>query len=122
MNIIAAIFIGIVAAEHLYILWLEMFAWTSKGPKVFSTLPKDLFPQTEIMAANQGLYNGFLSAGLTWALFIQDKAWSVNVAIFFLSCVIVAGIYGALTISRKIFLIQAVPAILSLAALLLWRS
>ena len=119
MNIVAAILIGIVAAEHLYILWLEMFAWTSKGPKIFSSLPKDLFPQTSLMAANQGLYNGFLAAGLTWALLIQDKTWSVNVAIFFLCCVIVAGIYGSWTISRKIFLLQAVPAILSLAALLL---
>jgi putative membrane protein len=73
------------------------------------------------MAANQGLYNGFLAAGLIWALLITNAEWSNNVACFFLSCVAVAGIYGAVTVQRSIFLIQALPAIIALAFTLLAR-
>jgi putative membrane protein len=73
MNILAQILIGIVAAEHLYILWLEMFAWETKGKKVFKgALREELFKPTKTMAANQGLYNGFLAAGLIWTFFIDD--------------------------------------------------
>jgi putative membrane protein len=115
MKIIGEILIGFVALEHLYILWLEMFAWETTGRKVFkNALAADLFKPTKIMAANQGLYNGFLSAGLIWTFFITDQHWKTNVAVFFLSCVIVAGVYGALTASRKIFIIQALPAIIAL--------
>jgi putative membrane protein len=71
------------------------------------------------MAANQGLYNGFLVAGLIWSLFITDVSWSKNVAIFFLSCVLVAGIYGAITVSKRIFFVQSIPAILGLLSMLL---
>ena len=117
MNLIAPILIGLVAAEHLYILWMEMFAWTTKGPKVFNNLPKDLFPPTKEMAANQGLYNGFLAAGLIWSLLIQDAHWHHNVATFFLCCVIVAGVYGSVTITRKIFFVQALPAIVAIVVL-----
>ncbi|GAB3543771.1 DUF1304 domain-containing protein [Spirosoma fluminis] len=117
MNLIATILIGVVALEHLYILWFEMFAWETKGKEIFKhALPADLFKPTKGLAANQGLYNGFLSAGLIWTFFISDPAWKVYVAIFFLSCVIVAGIYGALTASRRIFFVQALPAILALIA------
>jgi putative membrane protein len=91
-----------------------MFAWTTKGPKVFRAFPKDLFPKTKAMAANQGLYNGFLAAGLIWSFLIEDPIWSDNVAIFFLSCVLVAGIYGTFTASKKIFWVQALPALLGL--------
>lgn len=104
MKLISEILIGLVAVEHLYILWLEMFAWTTRAPKVFKSFPKELFAQTTSLAANQGLYNGFLSAGLIWSLTITDAVWSGNVAIFFLGCVIVAGIYGAFTADKKIFL------------------
>lgn len=114
----ATIIIGLVAAIHLYILWFEMFAWESRGPKVFRSFPKDLFPATKSMAANQGLYNGFLAAGLIWTFFIGDPVWRDNVALFFLGCVAVAGIYGALTADRKIIFVQTVPAVLGILAVL----
>lgn len=122
MNLPSQIIIGFVAALHLYILWLEMFAWTTRGRKVFKTIPADQFEKTKVMAANQGLYNGFLAAGLIWSLIITNADWSKNIALFFLSCVLVAGIYGALTASKRIFYVQAVPAILGLASLFLWGS
>lgn len=118
MIVIAKIFVGLVAIQHLYFLWLEMFAWTTKGPKVFRNFPKDLFEPTKSMAANQGLYNGFLSAGLIWSLLIQNPTWSMNIAIFFLGCVAVAGIYGAISVSKKIFFIQALPALMGIVAFL----
>ena len=120
MSIISQILIGIVALEHLYILWLEMFAWETSGKKAFKgAMPDELFKPTKTMAANQGLYNGFLAAGLIWTFFITDAQWQTNIATFFLSCVIVAGTYGAYTASRKIFFIQAVPAIVALLCVLL---
>ncbi|MBP6732809.1 MAG: DUF1304 domain-containing protein [Chitinophagales bacterium] len=118
MRLLSQIMIALVAIEHLYILWLEMFAWTTRGPKTFKAFPKELFAQTTSLAANQGLYNGFLSAGLIWALLITNPEWSHNVSYFFLGCVIVAGVYGAFTADKKIFFIQALPAIIALAATL----
>lgn len=118
MEILIKILIGLVALLHLYFLYFEMFAWTTKGPKIFRSFPKDLFEPTKAMAANQGLYNGFLSAGLIWSFFIEDPTWKTNVALFFLICVAVAGIYGAFTASKKIFVVQAVPAIITILLLL----
>lgn len=118
MNTISQLIIGFIAFVHLYILWLEMFAWTTRAKKVFKTIPEDQFEKTKVLAANQGLYNGFLAAGLIWSLLIGEAIWSTNVAIFFLGCVLVAGIYGALTASKRIFFVQAVPAILGLLSLL----
>jgi putative membrane protein len=104
-----------VAAEHLYILWLEMFAWEAKGKKVFKgALAPELFAPTKTLAANQGLYNGFLAAGLIWSLLIVDPQWQIRVAEFFLCCVAIAGVYGACTASRKILLVQTIPACLTL--------
>ena len=119
MQIVIKILIAFVMLEHLYILWFEMFAWTSRGPKVFRQFPKDLFAPTKSLAANQGLYNGFLAAGLAWTFFISDPLWAGRVAIFFLSCVIVAGLYGALTADKKIFFVQALPALITLLLILL---
>ena len=119
MKTIGTILTAIVALEHLYILWLEMFAWTTAGKKTFRSLPAHLFEETKTLAANQGLYNGFLAAGLIWSLFISDVSWSRNVACFFLGCVIVAGIYGGLTASRSIFIKQGLPAVIALTVLLL---
>ena len=119
MNILSQLIIGFIALLHIYILWLEMFAWTTRGRKVFKTIHEDQFEKTKVMAANQGLYNGFLAAGLIWSLLILDTDWSKNIAIFFLSCVLVAGIYGAMTASKRIFFVQAVPAILGLLSLML---
>ncbi len=119
MPVLAKIFVTLVALEHIYILWLEMFVWTTVGRRVFTSLPSDMFEKTRTFAANQGLYNGFLAAGLIWALLIQDAIWSKNVALFFICCVVVAGIYGGLTATKSIFYKQALPAILALAVLLL---
>ena len=119
MTLLASLLIGLVAVEHIYILWLEMFAWTTRGRKTFKSFPPDLFEKTKSLAANQGLYNGFLAAGLIWSLLIQDAAWRVNVAYFFLGCVIVAGIFGALTAQKSIFYVQALPAIVAVLVLLL---
>ena len=119
MNLLSQIAIGLVAFIHLYILWLEMFVWTTRASKVFKTIPPDMFEKTKVMAANQGLYNGFLAFGLIWSLLICDTTWSINVALFFLSCVVVAGIYGAITVSKRIFYVQSIPAILGLLSLFL---
>jgi putative membrane protein len=120
MDLIAKVLIALVAIEHLYILWLEMFAWTTAGKKTFRSMSPDMFEKTKSLAANQGLYNGFLSAGLIWALLISDKAWSENIAIFFLGCVIVAGIYGGMSVQRSILFIQALPAAAALTAVLIF--
>lgn len=119
MDILAKTLIGLVALIHCYILWLEMFAWETRGRKVFKNFPKELFGQTKSLAANQGLYNGFLAAGLVWSFFISDPEWSKNVSVFFLGCVSVAGIYGTITADKKIFFVQALPALLALLFVIL---
>ena len=118
MLIVAKIIIAIVALLHLYFLWLEMFAWTTNAKKVFRKFPEELFEPTKTLAANQGLYNGFLSAGLIWSLLIGNPKWQIYVALFFLGCVAIAGIYGAMTASKKIFTVQALPALVGIALLL----
>jgi len=119
MALAANIFIGIVAFIHLYIMWLEMFAWTTRAKKVFRQFPEDLFPKTKVLAANQGLYNGFLAAGLTWTYFISNMEWRTNVSLFFLCCVALAGLYGAVTANKRIFFVQALPAIIAITFVLL---
>ena len=116
MTIAATIIIGFIAVVHMYIMWLEMFAWTTRAKKVFKGFPADLFEKTKTLAGNQGLYNGFLAAGLVWSLFISDAYWAANVATFFLCCVLVAGLYGAATAQKSILFVQAVPALLGLLA------
>ena len=114
---IASILIGLVALIHLYIVYLEMVAWnTPAGRKAFGMTP-EFSAATRTLAMNQGLYNGFLAAGLIWGLWLGDSGFAVKV--FFLACVIVAGVFGAATASTKILYIQALPAALALAALLL---
>lgn len=105
--------------EHLYILWMEMFAWETVGKKTFKNFPAHLFKPTKGLAANQGLYNGFLAAGLIWSFLISDANWSENVRVFFLTCVVVAGIYGAISAARRIFFVQALPAMIALLFVLL---
>lgn len=117
MLLIAQILTILVALMHCYFLWLEMFAWTTKARKVFRSFPQDLFVPTKKMAANQGLYNGFLAAGLLWSLLISSSIWSANIALFFLACVFIAGVYGSFSVSKKIFVVQALPALL---AILFW--
>ena len=118
MAIVILVLIAFIAIEHLYILWLEMFAWTTRAPKIFRQIPKEMFEPTKALAANQGLYNGFLAAGLIWCLCIGDPAWQRHVAVFFLACVAVAGMYGAVTATKRIFFVQALPALVTL--LLIW--
>jgi len=117
MSWAAKIVIGLVAILHFYIAWFEIFAWTSRGPIVFSNFPKDLFEPTKVLAANQGIYNSFLAAGLTWSLFIKESIWHHRVATCFLLMVCIAGIFGAITASPKIFLVQTVPALLGIILL-----
>lgn len=115
MELLSKILVGFVALEHLYILYIEMFAWETIGKKTFKgSLKPEMFTPTKVLASNQGLYNGFLSAGLIWSLFICDPIWSRNIALFFLGCVFVAGIYGTLTASKKILFVQALPALVGL--------
>lgn len=119
MNTISIAITGFVALIHVYIMWLEMFGWTTRAKKVFKKVPDTLFEKTKPMAANQGLYNGFLAAGLVWAILINNGIWSINVAVFFLSCVAIAGIYGAATVQKTIFYVQSVPAIFALICIYL---
>lgn len=93
-----------VALEHFYILYIEMFAWMTLGRKIFrGALEDELFEKTRGLAANQGLYNGFLAAGLIWSFFIADPEWSFNVQIFFLSCVIIAAILALFARPKAFF-------------------
>ena len=118
MDVVASVLVGLVAALHLYFLVLEMFLWTKPlGLKTFGNTP-EFAEASKVLAANQGLYNGFLVAGLVWGLVAQRY----DVCVFFLACVIVAGIYGAITVSRRILVVQAVPALLALGACLLYTS
>ena len=113
----ANVLVAIVALEHLYILVLEMFLWTEPaGLRAFGLTP-EFAEQTAVLAANQGLYNGFLAAGLIWGLLRGEDGFSTRV--FFLGCVIVAGIFGGVTAKPSIFIIQAVPAIVALVVMLL---
>jgi len=112
---LAGILVLLVAVLHCYFLVLEMFLWRSDfGRKVFATTV-DFAQASAPLAANQGLYNGFLAAGLVFGLLKSDPT-GFAIKVFFLSCVIVAGIFGALTVSRRIVLIQAVPAAVALLA------
>lgn len=116
----AKIFIRIVIAIHLYIFYFEMFAWETLGKKAFGkALPPELFKPTKGLAANQGLYNLFLVAGLIWSFFIENLEWQQNVALFFLSCVAVAGLYGGFTASKKILTVQFAPAAIAIFCIFL---
>lgn len=118
MRVAADVLVALVALVHVYILVLEMFLWTRPpGLRAFGLEP-DFARATTAMAANQGLYNGFLAAGLVWGL-VAGGDLRVPVLTFFLLCVVVAGLYGAATVSRRILLVQSVPAALALAAVLL---
>lgn len=119
MKIFANLLVLTVALEHFYILYIEMFVWTTLGRKIFrGTLEDELFEKTRGLAANQGLYNGFLAAGLVWSFFITNAEWSFNVQIFFLACVIIAAIFGAVRSSKSILFKQGFPAIFAIIIVL----
>ncbi len=112
----ANVVVLLVAVLHVYILVLEMFLWDKpRGRKAFGLTP-EFAAQTRVLAANQGLYNGFLAAGLFWGLSMGEAGHSIKV--FFLACVLVAGLYGAATANKRILFIQAVPAAVGLVLLL----
>jgi putative membrane protein len=116
MSTAANIVIGLVALLHAWFLVLEMFLWTKPyGRRVFRTTP-EFAEASKTLAANQGLYNGFLAAGLAWGLYLG--ASGLEVKIFFLACVIIAGVFGSVTVNRYILFVQALPGILGLALLL----
>lgn len=112
MDLLAKGLVALVALLHLYFLVLEMFLWTKPaGRRVFRTTPE--FAQASAtLAANQGLYNGFLAAGLLWGLWLGDAGTAIR--LFFLGCVVVAGVYGAATVGRRILYVQALPALVAL--------
>ena len=118
MNLLAQLIVGAIALLHVYILVLEMFLWTTPRARKAFGLSADFAAQTKSLAANQGLYNGFLAAGLIWSLLhpVPEFAWQI--AMFFLACVAVAGIYGAATAKRSILFIQTVPAVIGMLAVM----
>lgn len=114
----AQLLVGLVAFEHVYFLVLEMFLWTKPtGRRIFGNSVEKA-EMTRVLAANQGLYNGFLAAGLVWSFF-APAAMVTPIRAFFLACVIVAGVYGGISVSRRILFVQAVPAALALLTVLL---
>ena len=117
MTIAITFLVALVALEHFYFLVLEMFLWTKpKGIKTFGLKSKEFAEETKVLAANQGLYNGFLSAGLIWSIVAKE----VNISLFFLSFVIIAGVYGAYSTKKiRLFYIQAIPAILAFLLILI---
>jgi putative membrane protein len=120
MNAIANLLVALVAALHVYFLVLEMFLWTKPlGLKTFRNTPEKA-ADSAVLAANQGLYNGFLAVGLVWGLVQGVPGFAFQIKVFFLLCVIVAGIYGAVTVSRRILMVQAAPA--AVALILLWLA
>ena len=115
MRLVADVLVALVALLHLWFLVLEMFLWDKpRGMRVFGTTP-EYAAASKTLAANQGLYNGFLAAGLLWGLWLRGAGFDIKV--FFLGCVIVAGAYGAATVGRKILFVQALPAAIALALL-----
>jgi len=120
VQLIAAVFVVVVAALHGFFLVLEMFLWTTPfGRLTFRTTP-EFAESSKTLAANQGLYNGFLAAGLIWGLIAYGVQAGRPILTFFLVCIVIAGVYGAATVSRRILVIQAVPALV--AAGLLWLT
>lgn len=118
MATVAAVLVILVAVLHGYFLVLEMFLWRGKPGRALSGFDAAMAEATAPLAANQGLYNGFLAAGLIWGL-IADNPTGYRVQIFFLICVIVAGAYGGFTANRRILLAQALPGALALTAVLI---
>lgn len=113
---LATTLVTVVALIHIYILVLEMFLWNTKTGRKEFNLSADFARETRVLAANQGLYNGFLAAGLLWGLWLGENG--IQVTVFFLACVLIAGVFGAMTASRKILYVQAIPALAALIALL----
>lgn len=119
MKIILLVLLWVVALEHILFLLLEMFFWSKPiGRRIFGT-QETFARESASLAANQGLYNGFLAAGLVWGMFVKDPAFAFQINLFFLSCVLMAALFGGITAKRSILVIQGIPAAAALVALLL---
>lgn len=118
MSIVAKILVALVALEHIYFLVLEMFLWTTPRTRATFGMSEQQANETKVLAANQGLYNGFLAAGLIWSL-VAPELYAKPLALFFVACVLVAGLYGGATANRRIWYVQALPAAVALATLVL---
>ncbi|MFD1178002.1 DUF1304 domain-containing protein [Paenibacillus puldeungensis] len=120
MQVLSIILVALVAIEHVYIMILEMFMWTTpRAQKVFGLTPSFAL-STRAMGANQGLYNGFLAAGLIWGLLHPNGDFGYQIQLFFLICVSVAAVYGGVTAKKSIILMQGLPAFLALISLFLY--
>lgn len=118
LTVVSSILVGVVALEHLYILYLEMFAWTTpRVRRIFGTTPA-FAEESRALAANQGLYNGFLAAGLIWGLLHPQPEIGLQLQLFFLGCVLVAALYGGLTAKRSILVVQGGPALVTFLSVL----
>ena len=120
MDIVAKLLVALIAAVHIYIVVLEMALWTAPSTRRRFGTSAEFAEATKNLAANQGLYNGFLAAGLIWGLVHPDHAVGFQIQVFFLACVIVAGVYGSITAKRSILFVQAVPA--AIALLFVWLA
>jgi putative membrane protein len=118
----ATLLVLLVALEHMWFLVLEMFLWTKPAGRKTFRMSEEKARETAALAANQGLYNGFLAAGLFWGALGAGPGSAFAFQVFFLSCVVVAGVFGAFTVSRRIFFVQAVPAAVALVLVLLSRA
>ncbi|MFX0578518.1 DUF1304 domain-containing protein [Nocardia nepalensis] len=121
MRVVAEVLVGLVALLHIYILVMEMFLWTTPRVRAAFGSTVEFAEQTKVLAANQGLYNGFLAAGLIWGVIASDPV-GFAAMIFFTACVVVAGIYGAVTANRRILFVQALPGAIALVAVLVAGS
>jgi len=119
MQILSMTLVALVAIEHVYILVMEMFLWTKPRTRKTFGLSAELAENTKTMAANQGLYNGFLAAGLFYGLVASSPEIALHFKVFFLLCVIVAGVYGGVTVASRITIVQALPAVVALVVTLL---
>ena len=120
MNIVANILVGVVALIHVYIVVLEMFLWKTPRARASFGMTAEYAEQTAALAANQGLYNGFLAAALVWGLIATDPT-GFQLKLYGLACVIVAGLYGAATANKRILFVQVVPGVITLAAVIIAR-
>lgn len=121
MRVLLIVLTSLIALLHLWFLVLEMFLWqTPFGLATFHLTP-EVAASSAVLAANQGLYNGFLAAGLGWSLLIGEVRWALHVRAFFLGCVLVAGVYGGVTAQRSILVVQALPALVALIVLVLYQ-
>lgn len=119
MEYLAMALVLLVALEHVYILMLEMFLWTKPRTRKIFGISKQDVETTKVLAANQGLYNGFLAAGLIWGLVHSNGEFAFQIQVFFLACVMIAAAYGGITAKKSILVVQGLPATLAMVAVLI---